>query len=70
MLGVNWDDASPVDVTLDMVGAKIATDAYNNCMITDLYSNETKKFLASEVQTFSNVASHSHIAKKIKCLPW
>lgn len=69
VLGVNWDDADNQDLTLDLVGVGIATDANNSCTITDLYTGEVKAITGAP-QTFTGIAPHSHVAKKIKCLPW
>ena len=69
VLAVNWDDMVNVDLALDLVKAGIASDKTNNCVTTDIYTG-AKSSSNGDVQTFAGIKPHSHVAKKIKCLPW
>jgi hypothetical protein len=69
VLGVNWDDTTNQDLTLDLVSVGIATDTFNTCEITDLYTGLTY-LIDGKPQVFKDIKPHSHFAKKIKCLPW
>jgi hypothetical protein len=69
VLAVNWDDAAPADINLDLVALNIASKTTNSCTITDLWTGDVSNTNGS-VQNFPGVAPHAHIAKMIKCLPF
>lgn len=68
MLAVNWDDA-PADLTVNFAAVGVATGLGDSCTVMDLRTGETIKTNGGDV-TFTQVPSHGHVAKKVKCLPW
>ena len=69
LLIMNWNDYEPQSILLDFVVLGIASDGYQNCQVTDLW---TGSVIGLYKRTFfvSDVAPHDNIALKVKCLPW
>ena len=68
VLAVNWDD-TPKDMTVNLSTIGVATGVGDNCKITDIYTGAVTNSNGGN-QVFTQMAPHSHVAKKIKCLPW
>ena len=69
VLVVNWDDENTATTELDLVSYGLANTVTDKCTTTDLWTGDSNDHYAVK-QTYADIAPHSHVAKKIKCLPF